>query len=125
VPQWQHAFTGDFNSSNVNTGAAANGPDAIANYQGTFAQFLSRENTLHPGLFADDPSLTPANLSNTDLAAILGSYGVDTGGHDVWAVINHNSQFAVVPEPSTIVLAALGMFGLFGYAAGRRRSWDS
>jgi len=45
---------------------------------------------------------TPANS--------LGVYGRDTGGNNVWAVINHNSDFAViaVPEPTTgmMVIAA-------------------
>ena len=121
APTWQKAFTGDFNLS---TGAqdGSKGADFIANFQGTFAAFLSAENTAHPGLFSDDPTLNPASLSNADLAALLGSYGVDTTGHDVWAVINHNSQFAVVPEPSAMVLVALGLAGLAGYRIRRRRS---
>ena len=48
------------------------------------------------------PSATPANS--------LGVYGRDTGGNNAWAVINHNSDFAViaVPEPTTgmMVVAA-------------------
>jgi len=44
----------------------------------------------------------------------LGDYGVDVQSHAVWAVLDHNSQFAVVPEPST--LALLGAFGLIGWA---------
>ena len=120
APTWEKANTGDFNSSGAQTGTAANGPDAMANFQGTFAAFLSAENTAHPGLFSDDPTLNPASLSGADLAALLGSYGVDTTGHDVWAVVNHNSQFAVVPEPSTLLLAVLGLMGLAGYRVRRR-----
>jgi hypothetical protein len=40
---------------------------------------------------------------------------VDTSGntHVVWAVLNHNSLFAVAPEPSAIVLAMIaGVMGL-------------
>jgi autotransporter-associated beta strand protein/T5SS/PEP-CTERM-associated repeat protein len=39
---------------------------------------------------------------------VLGYYGVDTVNDTVWAVINHNSDFSVVPEPSTFALFALG-----------------
>ena len=46
----------------------------------------------------------------------LGNYGVDTTGGVVWAVVNHNSEFAVVPEPAALSLLALG-----GLALLRRR----
>lgn len=41
----------------------------------------------------------------------LGSYGVDTANNQVWAVINHNSDFATVPEPSTALLLAGASLG--------------
>ncbi len=34
----------------------------------------------------------------------LGNFGIDTTTHVVWAVVNYNSEFAAVPEPSTFVL---------------------
>lgn len=47
-----------------------------------------------------------------DGAAMLGAYGVDAAGNTAWAVINHNSDFAVnvnlVPEPGTFALFAMG-----------------
>ena len=51
----------------------------------------------------------------------LGAYGVDTTSNTVWAVIDHNSEFAVaaVPEPSTIAL--LGAVGLAFVVFRRRR----
>jgi len=44
----------------------------------------------------------------------LGSYGVDTADNYVWAVVNHNSEFAVgpltpTPEPSCSLLVATGL----------------
>jgi threonine dehydrogenase-like Zn-dependent dehydrogenase len=38
----------------------------------------------------------------------------------VWAVLDHNSDFAAVPEPSTMALVAAGGIGLI-VAAWRRR----
>ncbi len=55
--------------------------------------------------------------------AHLGMYGVDTqsnpGQHMVWAVLNHNSQFAV-PEPMTVSLLVIGGVGMM--LRRRRRS---
>ena len=56
--------------------------------------------------FALANSITDANLGN-----FLGSWGVDSTGNTVWAVLNHNSQFAVlIPEPASLLL--LGLAGL-------------
>lgn len=51
-----------------------------------------------------------ANGGVFDGATMLGAYGVDTTGNTTWAVINHNSDFAVnvVPEPGTVALFAIG-----------------
>lgn len=45
---------------------------------------------------------------------VLGDYGVDTANNVVWAVIDHNSDFAVgsaqaAPEPGTCALMLMGM----------------
>jgi hypothetical protein len=42
----------------------------------------------------------------------LGNYGFDKENNVAWAVINHNSEFAVVPEPCTILLVGMGLLGL-------------
>jgi len=61
----------------------------------------------------DDGVITAANLAN-----YLGSYGVNVAGDNVWAVLNHNSDFAVIPEPASLALVSLGALGLLA----RRRS---
>jgi autotransporter-associated beta strand protein/T5SS/PEP-CTERM-associated repeat protein len=51
----------------------------------------------------------------------LGTYGVDTDNGTVWAVLDHNSDFAILnspaaaPEPSTWLLFALGLAGVVFY----------
>jgi PEP-CTERM motif len=56
--------------------------------------------------FAGDGAYDPA----ADF--VLGYHGVDTASNTVWAVVNHDSLFAVVPEPSSFVLLGLGAFFL-------------
>jgi hypothetical protein len=63
--------------------------------------------------FVDTYGVTDANLGN-----FLGSWGVDVSDDEVWAVLNHNSEFAVVPEPASIGLVAVGLLGALG---SRRR----
>lgn len=54
----------------------------------------------------------------------LGTYGVDTAANTAWAVLNHNSEFAVIPipEPGLLQLAALGLLGLGLRSALGRKS---
>lgn len=52
----------------------------------------------------------------------LGAWGVDVANDRVWAVLDHNSEFGVVPEPSTILLAGLGALALLAVARRGRRS---
>ncbi|HEY5707751.1 MAG TPA: hypothetical protein VIS96_19485 [Terrimicrobiaceae bacterium] len=65
-------------------------------------------NTGGSPLFAGDGAYDPA----ADF--VLGHYGVDTASNTVWAVVNHEGMFAVVPEPCTFVLLGLGMLALVG-----------
>ena len=125
--QWVNAVNGNFNSSGSQLGAGANGADAKfgQDFQGSFNSFLSVLATDDPANFPS--GTTAAGLSPQQLGLILGAYGVDNplyesgnGSYDAWAVVNHNSQFAVVPEPSSLLLAALGLASLAGYRVRRR-----
>jgi autotransporter-associated beta strand protein len=52
-----------------------------------------------------------ASLGILPTAAYLGSWGRDTTAKTVWAVVNHNSDYAaiiVVPEPGALSLAGIG-----------------
>jgi hypothetical protein len=40
----------------------------------------------------------------------------------VWAVLDYNGDFAVVPEPGTLVLLGVAAVGLLGYAWRRQRT---
>ena len=57
----------------------------------------------------------------TDLTTYVGAYGVDISGGSTWAVLNHNSDYAAVPEPATwALLAGVGTF----FMVMRRRRRD-
>lgn len=53
--------------------------------------------------------------------AYLGSYGIDLDNNVVWAVLDHNSQFAVIPEPSAILLLAMALGSLVIRRYNRKR----
>lgn len=53
-------------------------------------------------------------------ADYLGSWGVDIESGSVWAILDHNSYFAVVPEPSTTALL-LALVSCGGALLYRRR----
>lgn len=52
-------------------------------------------------------------------ADFLGSYGFDTAGGTVWAILDHNSDFSAIPEPSAY--AAMASLSVVGFALYRRR----
>jgi fibronectin-binding autotransporter adhesin len=62
-----------------------------------------------------------ANQAYNAASRSLGDYGIDPTNNVVWAVLNHNSEFAVIPEPSTLVLGGLALLGFAGAGLRRRR----
>ena len=70
------------------------------------------------GNFGGTPNFVGDQAFSSDYL-VLGDYGVDTADNLVWAVVNHNSQFAAVPEPSTFVLLGMAAVSLLIYT--RRR----
>ena len=63
-------------------------------------------------------NLIGSYTSNSSPTA-LGTWGVDQSTDTVWAVLDHNSTFAVIPEPTTVT-GLLGLAGLFGLSRRRR-----
>ncbi|HZZ71563.1 MAG TPA: PEP-CTERM sorting domain-containing protein [Pirellulales bacterium] len=57
-------------------------------------------------------------------ASDLGTWGVEltATGANVWAVLNHNSIFAAVPEPSSIMMLGAGLLGLITVVRRRRNA---
>lgn len=56
---------------------------------------------------------------DADEHLVLGYYGINPDDHTVWAVLDHNSLFSVIPEPSTWAFLFLGSV-TFGFAVRRQ-----
>lgn len=48
--------------------------------------------------------VTQYDVTEENLGTFLGSWGIDTNNNVMWSIVNHNSQFAPIPEPSTLFL---------------------
>lgn len=93
---------------------------------GSVAELVSYSGTNWENAVLEDIGGTPLFMGVASPDNILGHYGIDPGtGNTVWAVLDHNSQFAVgavsVPEPGTLVLLAAGLLGLLCYAWRKSR----
>jgi hypothetical protein len=60
-------------------------------------------------------------VNGTDLSVYPGAWGVDTAGNTVWVVLDHNSEFGIVPEPATMAFLVLGGLSMAGAGLARRR----
>lgn len=59
-------------------------------------------------------------VTDSNLSDFLGRWGVDTDNNVVWAVIDHNSEFAVIPEPG-LISSVICISGLSAICLMRRR----
>jgi hypothetical protein len=67
---------------------------------------------------------TTLGITDSNISSYLGDYGVGKntdGTYYAWAVVNHNSEFAVIPEPSTLGLLIAGFLSLIAYAWRKRK----
>ncbi|MCE9545500.1 MAG: NF038122 family metalloprotease [Planctomycetia bacterium] len=76
----------------------------------------------------DDADLLDVQKSWLDSGAglTLGAYGYDPDAHTVWAVLDHNSEFAAleetsVPEPGSLAILSIGAMSLLGWVRFKRR----
>ena len=78
------------------------------------------ENAVLGNFGRSNDTFAGAGAWNGDMT--LGNWGVNTANHTVWAVLDHNSDFAVVPEPASLVLLAAGVGCLVGAGFAQSRT---
>jgi autotransporter-associated beta strand protein len=89
------AWRGPEGWCNAVSGDSGSGRTAVTQYQGTWDTFAA----VH-------------GITNATLGDFLGSWGVNPTDNTVWAVLDHNSDFAVAvaaPEPGTLALFLAGL----------------
>jgi hypothetical protein len=74
-----------------------------------------------PTAYAGSWSAYQTAFSIASPAAALGAWGVDLNSGTVWAVVDHNSQFAAVPEPAAWLVAGVGLSAVAVCRRRRRR----
>jgi hypothetical protein len=102
----------------------------VASYGGIYVAWLDTSTNLWENAVAGNTGgsnrfagLGNFSLQGATLAADLGRWGVNPDTDTVWAVLNHNSQFAVVPDPGTLSL--LGLAGAGMWLRRRRRLYSA
>jgi len=91
MDEWKRAVEGN----------STTGSKAVENYKGSYEQFKREQ-------------------QDFSLVDYLGSYGSDIETHTTWAILDHNSQFASIPEPTTAGLLILGLMSVTIRRRGRR-----
>lgn len=88
---------------NAVAGNIASGSSVVTNFNGSWDTFYGSH--------------------TNDWSSYLGSWGVDTTGavHKAWAIIDHNSSFAVVPEPGVLALLVCGVLCWSSYVRWLRK----
>lgn len=91
----------------------ANDSEAMLGYWNTgSSQWV---NAIYGGAYSGVGTFVNGSYDNN---LVLGNWGRDASSNTVWAVVDHNSEFAVVAAPEPAVLT---LFGLGGLAILRRR----
>lgn len=87
---------------------------------------VTRADSTSPWLAAVNAGMYQGELAFSAYTGPLtvGVWGIDTTDpdrHYVWAVLNHSSEFAVVPEPATMAFLLLGGMAMAGAGVVQRR----
>lgn len=106
--RWVHAVQGNFDNMPDNPNRHDEHAVIGNAYIGTLQEYIDGTATSIPGLTKLAGEIRP------------GDHGGDPDSNTVWAIVDHNSDFAVVPETSTYALFA-GLFALIVALLRRRK----